>query len=120
MFVTINLQGPGSSYPMSIFNFFLIRVLVNDLPHLFQLLLVLTSFSVGVGMLMLAAWFYLTSIGVVLPSWMPVLAMCLAIFADAAGFQPVSYIIITDLFVFQVGDFSTFESIFKSGFNLEK
>ena len=68
----------------------------------FQLLLVTTSFAVGVGMVVLSAWFYMTSSGIWLPGWLPVLAMCLCIFADAAGFQPISYIIITDLFTFQV------------------
>lgn len=57
-------------------------------------------------MLILSVWFYLTSVGVGLPGWLPVFAMCLAIFADAAGFQPISYIIITDLFTFQVNTIS--------------
>ncbi|KAJ2941375.1 hypothetical protein O0L34_g3578 [Tuta absoluta] len=77
-----------------------------------KLLLVSTSFAVGVGMLILAAWFYLTAAGVWLPGWLPVFAMCLAIFADAAGFQPISYIIITDLFTFQLrGTVSAFANI---------
>ncbi|XP_013191734.2 facilitated trehalose transporter Tret1 [Amyelois transitella] len=77
-----------------------------------KLLLVSTSFAVGVGMLLLAAWFYLTSVGVWMPGWLPVLAMCLCIFADAAGFQPISYIIITDLFTFQLrGTVSSFANI---------
>lgn len=75
----------------------------NAMISLFQLLLVTTSFAVGVGMVILSAWFYMTSSGFWLPGWLPVLAMCMCIFADAAGFQPISYIIITDLFTFQVG-----------------
>ncbi|CAG9792751.1 unnamed protein product [Diatraea saccharalis] len=67
-----------------------------------KLLLVTTSFAVGVGMLVLSAWFYVTSAGIWMPGWLPVLAMCVCIFADAAGFQPISYIIITDLFTFQL------------------
>ncbi|XP_026750470.1 facilitated trehalose transporter Tret1-like [Galleria mellonella] len=77
-----------------------------------KLLLVTTSFAVGVGMLILAAWFYLISVGVWMPGWLPVFAMGLAIFADAAGFQPISYIIITDLFTFQLrGTVSSFTNI---------
>ncbi|XP_045762141.1 facilitated trehalose transporter Tret1-like [Maniola jurtina] len=77
-----------------------------------KLLLVSTSFALGVGMLLLSTWFYLTDIGVWLPGWLPVLAMCLCIFADAAGFQPISYIIITDLFTFQLrGTVSSFANI---------
>ncbi|KAG6439638.1 hypothetical protein O3G_MSEX000947 [Manduca sexta] len=63
-------------------------------------------------MFLLSAWFYMTSIGMWLPGWLPVLAMCLCIFADAAGFQPISYIIITDLFTFQLrGTVSSFANI---------
>ncbi|CAH0596944.1 unnamed protein product [Chrysodeixis includens] len=77
-----------------------------------KLLLVTTSFAVGVGMVVLSAWFYVTSSGIWLPGWLPVLAMCLCIFADAAGFQPISYIIITDLFTFQMrGTVSAFANV---------
>ncbi|XP_075985652.1 facilitated trehalose transporter Tret1-like [Anticarsia gemmatalis] len=77
-----------------------------------KLLLVSTSFALGVGMLVLSAWFYVTSSGIWLPGWLPVLAMCLCIFADAAGFQPISYIIITDLFTFQLrGTVSAFANV---------
>lgn len=75
-------------------------------------LLVTTSFAVGLGMFMLAAWFYVTSAGMWLPGWVPVLAMCLCIFADAAGFHPISYIIITDMFTFQLrGTVSSFANV---------
>ncbi|XP_047520626.1 facilitated trehalose transporter Tret1-like isoform X1 [Pieris napi] len=77
-----------------------------------KLLLVSTSFAVGVGMLILSAWFYFTGLGSWLPGWVPVVAMCVCIFADAAGFQPISYIIITDLFTFQLrGTVSSFANI---------
>ncbi|CAK1543467.1 unnamed protein product [Leptosia nina] len=77
-----------------------------------KLLLVTTSFAVGVGMLILSGWFYLTGTGTWLPGWVPVVAMCVCIFADAAGFQPISYIIITDLFTFQLrGTVSAFANI---------
>ncbi|KOB73737.1 putative sugar transporter, partial [Operophtera brumata] len=54
-------------------------------------LLVSTSFVTGLSMLALGGWFYVTSLGAWLPGWLPVLAMCLCIFADAAGYQPVPY-----------------------------
>ncbi|XP_013161568.1 PREDICTED: facilitated trehalose transporter Tret1-like [Papilio xuthus] len=77
-----------------------------------KLLLITTSLAMGVGMLTLSAWFYVTAEGIWLPGWLPVLAMCVCIFADAAGFQPISYIIITDLFTFQLrGTVSSFANI---------
>ncbi|XP_014363947.2 facilitated trehalose transporter Tret1 [Papilio machaon] len=77
-----------------------------------KLLLITTSLAMGVGMLTLSAWFYVTAEGTWLPGWLPVLAMCVCIFADAAGFQPISYIIITDLFTFQLrGTVSSFANI---------
>ncbi|KAJ8710816.1 hypothetical protein PYW08_009331 [Mythimna loreyi] len=60
-----------------------------------------TSFATGISMLALGAWFYMTSSGIWLPGWLPVLAMCLCIFADAAGYQPVPYVITSELFTFQ-------------------
>ncbi|XP_068624981.1 facilitated trehalose transporter Tret1-like [Battus philenor] len=77
-----------------------------------KLLLITTSLAMGVGMLTLSAWFYVTSEGSWMPGWLPVVAMCVCIFADAAGFQPISYIIITDLFTFQLrGTVSSFANI---------
>ncbi|CAG4939379.1 unnamed protein product [Colias eurytheme] len=60
-----------------------------------------TSLATGVSMLCLGAWFYVTSLGGWLPGWLPVLAMCLCIFSDAAGYQPVPYVITSELFSFQ-------------------
>ncbi|CAB3229745.1 unnamed protein product [Arctia plantaginis] len=60
-----------------------------------------TSLATGLSMLTLGLWFYITSMNIWLPGWLPVLAMCLCIFADAAGYQPVPYIITSELFTFQ-------------------
>ncbi|XP_072948030.1 solute carrier family 2, facilitated glucose transporter member 8-like [Epargyreus clarus] len=60
-----------------------------------------TSLATGLSMLALGMWFYVTSQGVWLPGWLPVLAMCMCIFADAAGYQPVPYVITSELFSFQ-------------------
>ncbi|XP_059055719.1 facilitated trehalose transporter Tret1-like [Achroia grisella] len=64
-------------------------------------LLASTSFATGLSMLGLGAWFYVTSMSVWLPGWLPVLAMGLCIFSDAAGYQPVPYVITSELFSFQ-------------------
>ncbi|XP_039745521.1 solute carrier family 2, facilitated glucose transporter member 8-like [Pararge aegeria] len=60
-----------------------------------------TSFATGLSMLALGGWFYITSMSIWLPGWLPVVAMCLCIFADAAGYQPVPYVITSELFSFQ-------------------
>ncbi|CAH2097756.1 unnamed protein product [Euphydryas editha] len=64
-------------------------------------LLAVTSFATGLSMLALGGWFYITSYSIWLPGWLPVVAMCLCIFADAAGYQPVPYVITSELFSFQ-------------------
>ncbi|CAB3229749.1 unnamed protein product [Arctia plantaginis] len=64
-------------------------------------LLAVTSLVTGLSMLTLGLWFYITSMSIWMPGWLPVLAMCLCIFADAAGFQPVPYVITSELFNFQ-------------------
>nr|XP_032524060.1 solute carrier family 2, facilitated glucose transporter member 8-like isoform X1 [Danaus plexippus plexippus] len=64
-------------------------------------LLAVTSFITGLSMLGLGAWFFLTSYSIWLPGWFPVAAMCCCIFADAAGYQPVPYVITSELFSFQ-------------------
>ncbi|XP_045455732.1 solute carrier family 2, facilitated glucose transporter member 8-like [Melitaea cinxia] len=64
-------------------------------------LLVVTSFATGLSMLALGSWFYITSFSIWLPGWLPVVAMCLCIFANASGYQPVPYVIVSELFSFQ-------------------
>ncbi|XP_026499882.1 solute carrier family 2, facilitated glucose transporter member 8-like [Vanessa tameamea] len=64
-------------------------------------LLAVTSFATGLSMLALGGWFYITSKSIWLPAWLPVVAMCLCIFSDAAGYQPVPYVITSELFSFQ-------------------
>lgn len=68
----------------------------------FQWLLASTALATGMSMLALGLWFYITSLSIWLPGWLPVAAMCLCIFADAAGYQPVPYVITSELFSFQV------------------
>ncbi|XP_053618522.1 solute carrier family 2, facilitated glucose transporter member 8-like [Plodia interpunctella] len=66
-----------------------------------------TSFATGLSMLFLGAWFYVTSLSVWLPAWLPVMSMCLCIFSDAAGYQPVPYVITSELFTFQYRGIAT-------------
>ncbi|CAH0686594.1 unnamed protein product [Chilo suppressalis] len=64
-------------------------------------LLAVTSLVTGLSMLTLGGWFLVTGAGAWMPGWLPVLAMCTCIFADAAGYQPVPYVIMSELFSFQ-------------------
>ncbi|CAG4939658.1 unnamed protein product [Colias eurytheme] len=63
-------------------------------------LLVITSVVAGFSMCLLGAWFYLLGAG--LPGWLPVAALCACIFADASGLQPLPYVIMTEMFSFQL------------------
>lgn len=74
-----------------------------DIPfYMFQLLSITTSFLTGVGMLALAVSFFITAKGLTTPSWLPIAAMSLSIFCTAAGFQPVPYVLISEMFNFRV------------------
>lgn len=76
-----------------------IAVLTDDIP---QPLLTVTSVVAGFSMCLLGVWFYLQSIGVYMPGWVPIVALCVCIFADASGLQPLPYVIMTEMFNFQV------------------
>lgn len=65
-------------------------------------LLAVTSVVAGFSMCLLGVWFYLQSVGVFLPGWVPVVALCICIFADASGLQPLPFVIMTEMFSFQL------------------
>ncbi|CAB3244981.1 unnamed protein product [Arctia plantaginis] len=65
-------------------------------------LLAVTSVLAGFSMCFLGIWFYLQSIEVFLPGWMPIVALCICIFADASGLQPLPFVIMTEMFSFQL------------------
>ncbi|KAJ8710011.1 hypothetical protein PYW07_009377 [Mythimna separata] len=65
-------------------------------------LLAVTSVVAGFSMCLLGVWFYLQSIGVFLPGWVPIVALCVCIFADASGLQPLPFVIMTEMFSFQL------------------
>jgi MFS transporter, SP family, solute carrier family 2 (facilitated glucose transporter), member 6 len=69
---------------------------------LLQPLLAVTSVVAGFSMCLLGAWFYLQSTGVMMPGWVPIAALCICIFADASGLQPLPFVIMTEMFNFQV------------------
>ncbi|KOB79263.1 Sugar transporter [Operophtera brumata] len=65
-------------------------------------LLAITSLFGGFAMCLLAVWFYLQSIGVDMPGWVPITALCVCIFTDASGMQPLPFVIMTEMFNFQI------------------
>ncbi|CAH0717965.1 unnamed protein product, partial [Brenthis ino] len=65
-------------------------------------LLAVTSVVAGLSMCLLGVWFYLLSIGVFMPGWVPIIALCVCIFADATGLQPLPFVIMTEMFSFQL------------------
>lgn len=118
-------QNPYSGYltlcwhlfPVYIYNMYLVTpASLNLCPQnsisvikfvlsLFQPLLAVTSVVAGFSMCLLGVWFYLQSIQVFLPGWVPIVAMCVSIFADGLGLQPLPYVIMTEMFSFQVSKF---------------
>ncbi|KAG6464086.1 hypothetical protein O3G_MSEX014270 [Manduca sexta] len=57
----------------------------------------------GIAMCALGAWFYAQTLtGVTGSSWLPIAALCLCIYCDAAGLQPVPFVIMTEMFSFQL------------------
>ncbi|XP_063369701.1 facilitated trehalose transporter Tret1-like [Cydia amplana] len=65
-------------------------------------LLAVTSLVAGFSMCVLGVWFYLQSIGVYMAGWVPIVALCVCIFADASGLQPLPFVIMTEMFNFQL------------------
>ncbi|XP_062530191.1 solute carrier family 2, facilitated glucose transporter member 6 [Bombyx mori] len=64
-------------------------------------LLLTTALVSGASMCALATWFLCRRWGAELPASLPVLALCLCIFCDAAGLQPVSVVITGEIFSFK-------------------
>ncbi|GBP24937.1 Facilitated trehalose transporter Tret1 [Eumeta japonica] len=65
-------------------------------------LLCITSVVAGFSMCLLGIWFYLQQVGIFLPGWVPIMALCVCIFADASGLQPLPFVIMTEMFNFQL------------------
>ncbi|CAB3229677.1 unnamed protein product [Arctia plantaginis] len=65
-------------------------------------LLGMTCLVSGIAMTALGSWFYAHSDGSTGSSWIPIVALCLCIYCDAAGLQPVPFVIMSEMFTFQV------------------
>ncbi|XP_072948158.1 facilitated trehalose transporter Tret1-like [Epargyreus clarus] len=63
-------------------------------------LLAVTSVVAGCSMCLLGTWFYLPRGA--LAGWVPIAALCTCIFADASGLQPLPFVIMTEMFSFQL------------------
>ncbi|XP_039746413.1 solute carrier family 2, facilitated glucose transporter member 8-like [Pararge aegeria] len=57
-----------------------------------------TCFVSGIALGALGAWFAASEGS---HAWLPVLALCLCIYCDAAGLQPVPFVVMTEMFSFQ-------------------
>ncbi|XP_068625340.1 solute carrier family 2, facilitated glucose transporter member 6-like [Battus philenor] len=64
-------------------------------------LLATTSLISGLSMCSLASWFVARSYGANPPSWLPILTLCLCIFCDSAGLQPVSIVLSGEIFSYK-------------------
>lgn len=64
-------------------------------------LFIATAFVSGLSMCALASWYVARDYNVFAPPWLPVVALCLCIFCDALGLQPVSVIVIGEIFSFK-------------------
>ncbi|CAK1543413.1 unnamed protein product [Leptosia nina] len=61
-------------------------------------LLGMTCLVSGIALTVLGGWFFAETEAV---AWLPICALCLCIYCDAAGLQPVPFVIMTEMFSFQ-------------------
>ncbi|XP_026331654.1 facilitated trehalose transporter Tret1-like, partial [Hyposmocoma kahamanoa] len=66
-----------------------------------KVLLYVTAIISGLSMCALASWFVVKSQGIDAASWLPLATLCICIFCDSSGLQPVSVIIISEIFSFK-------------------
>ncbi|CAB3244971.1 unnamed protein product [Arctia plantaginis] len=66
-----------------------------------KVLLIITSLISGLSMCALASWFLVRAYGVYAPSWLPIVSLCICIFCDAFGLQPISVVLNAELFSFK-------------------
>ncbi|CAG9570594.1 unnamed protein product [Danaus chrysippus] len=64
-------------------------------------LLFTTSLLSGISMCTLASWFLLREYGILAPSWLPLVTLCVCIFCDSSGLQPMSVVITGEIFSFR-------------------
>ncbi|XP_072948214.1 facilitated trehalose transporter Tret1-like [Epargyreus clarus] len=64
-------------------------------------LLFITSLISGLSMCALASWFVSRDMGVFAPTWLPVVTLCVCIFCDSLGLQPISVVITGEIFSYK-------------------
>ncbi|CAK1543401.1 unnamed protein product [Leptosia nina] len=64
-------------------------------------LIFMTSLLSAIGMAALATWFVLKDFGINATTWLPIATLCLCIFCDSAGLQPVSMVVAGEIFSFK-------------------
>ncbi|XP_026494478.2 facilitated trehalose transporter Tret1-like [Vanessa tameamea] len=64
-------------------------------------LLLLSSLVSGLSMCALGSWFLLRDLGIGAPSWVPLMTLCLCIFCDSSGLQPISIVLAGEIFSFK-------------------
>ncbi|CAG4952149.1 unnamed protein product [Parnassius apollo] len=68
----------------------------------FLFLLATTALISGLGMCSLASWFLARSYEAYTPNWLPIVTLCMCIFCDSAGLQPVSVVLTGEIFSFKI------------------
>ncbi|XP_034827053.1 facilitated trehalose transporter Tret1-like [Maniola hyperantus] len=64
-------------------------------------ILSITSLISGLSMCALASWFVAKGYGAVTPNWIPIVTLCVCIFCDACGLQPISIVIAGEIFSYK-------------------
>ncbi|CAH0714601.1 unnamed protein product, partial [Brenthis ino] len=64
-------------------------------------LLAITSLLSGLSMIALASWFVTREYGANSLNWIPIMTLCLCIFCDSSGLQPISIVIASEIFSFK-------------------
>ncbi|CAH0403093.1 unnamed protein product [Chilo suppressalis] len=66
-----------------------------------KMLLVITTLVSGLSMCCLASWFLIRDMGSFAPAWIPIVTLCVCIFCDASGLQPVSMVLVGEIVSFK-------------------
>ncbi|XP_050356148.1 facilitated trehalose transporter Tret1-like [Nymphalis io] len=66
-----------------------------------KLLLLLSSLVSGLSMCVLGSWFLMRDLGIGAPSWVPLLTLCVCIFCDSSGLQPISIVLAGEIFSYK-------------------
>ncbi|XP_037298082.1 facilitated trehalose transporter Tret1-like [Manduca sexta] len=64
-------------------------------------LLFVTSFLSGLSMCLLASWFLAREYSLIWPAWMPITVLCICIFCDSSGLQPLTVIVTGEIFSYK-------------------